>query len=186
MFFVVGYSQSKRFMRRIRMKQKSQPRSSDEAIYRIVEITGFVVRLNKEDLPVFDSQLKHELQRQQQSYHCHRSEAYSMYANGSYHSKIYPNLVFKAFVKVVPNLPTNDLTLADANCDEYVTRLSLDGTLIYSDHRISMITGFSPSEVFGRSAYEYILTDDQNISLFAHRLSKPSNDFLLHLPSQHP
>lgn len=45
------------------------------------------------------------------------------------------NLLFKGFVQVIPSSPMAELSLIDANQEEYVTRLSLDGVLLYADHR---------------------------------------------------
>lgn len=45
------------------------------------------------------------------------------------------NLLFKGFVKVLPPSPMSELSLLDANQEEYVSRISLDGTLLYADHR---------------------------------------------------
>jgi len=44
-------------------------------------------------------------------------------------------IVFKGFVEIIPTSPMAELSLIDANLDEYVTRLSLDGTLLFADHR---------------------------------------------------
>ncbi|CAG2122670.1 unnamed protein product, partial [Medioppia subpectinata] len=63
-----------------------------------------------------------------------------------------------------------ELSIMDADLDEYVSRHSLDGTLLFADHRISGIIGYLPSEVMGKSAYDYILPDDHSIALFAHKL----------------
>ncbi|GIY75429.1 circadian locomoter output cycles protein kaput [Caerostris extrusa] len=78
--------------------------------------------------------------------------------------------MFKAFVKVVNISPYNQLSLEEATADEYVTRHSLSGVIIFADHRLATITGHLPQEVIGVSAYEYIHKDDQPITLFAHRL----------------
>lgn len=78
--------------------------------------------------------------------------------------------MFKAFVKVVDISPYNQLSLEEATADEYVTRHSLDGTIIFADHRLATITGHMPHEVVGLSAYEYIHKDDTSIALFAHHL----------------
>lgn len=43
--------------------------------------------------------------------------------------------IFKAFVRVVDPNPYCQLSLKDATADEYVTRHSLDGTIIFADHR---------------------------------------------------
>lgn len=50
-------------------------------------------------------------------------------------SFIAKNLLFKGFVQVIPSSPMAELSLIDANQEEYVTRLSLDGVLLYADHR---------------------------------------------------
>ncbi|PRD27565.1 UNVERIFIED_CONTAM: Aryl hydrocarbon receptor nuclear translocator-like protein 2 [Trichonephila clavipes] len=78
--------------------------------------------------------------------------------------------MFKAFVKVVDMSPYNQLSLEEATADEYVTRHSLDGTIIFADHRLATITGHMPHEVIGLSAYEYIHKEDTSIALFAHHL----------------
>ncbi|XP_054164117.1 circadian locomoter output cycles protein kaput-like isoform X2 [Oppia nitens] len=79
-------------------------------------------------------------------------------------------ILFKGFVQIIPTNPMAELSLMDADLDEYVSRHSLDGTLLFADHRISNIIGFLPSEVMGNSAYDYILPDDHSIALFAHKL----------------
>lgn len=48
------------------------------------------------------------------------------------------NLLFKGFVQVIPSSPMAELSLIDANQEEYVTRLSLDGVLLYADHRYAL------------------------------------------------
>ncbi|GFT36272.1 aryl hydrocarbon receptor nuclear translocator-like protein 1 [Nephila pilipes] len=78
--------------------------------------------------------------------------------------------MFKAFVRVVDISPYNQLSLEEATADEYVTRHSLDGTIIFADHRLATITGHMPHEVVGLSAYEYIHKEDTSIALFAHHL----------------
>ena len=45
------------------------------------------------------------------------------------------HLMFKGFVEIVPASPMTELSLMDANQEEYVSRISLDGTLLYADHR---------------------------------------------------
>ena len=81
------------------------------------------------------------------------------------------NLLFKGFVQVIASSPAAELSLIDANQEEYVTRMTLDGVFLYADHRLSMVTGYTPSEILGKSAYAYILVPDHVISLFAHKLS---------------
>lgn len=45
------------------------------------------------------------------------------------------HIIFKGFVQIIPTSPMAELSLIDANLEEYVTRLSLDGTLLFADHR---------------------------------------------------
>ncbi|RWS05932.1 aryl hydrocarbon receptor nuclear translocator-like protein, partial [Dinothrombium tinctorium] len=77
--------------------------------------------------------------------------------------------LFCGAVQIIQQNP-RDFSLSEASDNEYRTRLTLDGTLVYADHRISLITGHFPEEVFGNSAYDYIHEDDLPISLFAHKL----------------
>ncbi|KFM78550.1 Neuronal PAS domain-containing protein 2, partial [Stegodyphus mimosarum] len=125
---------------RCRMKEKSQPRS-EAATYQSVHFTG--------DISL-----------------CEEDE------NSAKHPK--PSCIvthmFKAFVRVVDPNPYNQLSLEEATADEYVTRHSLDGTILFSDHRISTVTGHLPQEVLGKSAYKYIVDEDISIALFAHHL----------------
>lgn len=44
-------------------------------------------------------------------------------------------LLFKGFVQVIPSNPLAELSLIESSKEEYVSRLSLDGTLLYADHR---------------------------------------------------
>ncbi|KAG8181426.1 hypothetical protein JTE90_018893 [Oedothorax gibbosus] len=78
--------------------------------------------------------------------------------------------MLKAFVKVVDISPYNQLSLEEATADEYITRHSLDGTIIFADHRLATITGHMPHEVVGLSAYAYIHSEDTAVALFAHHL----------------
>ncbi|XP_076319061.1 uncharacterized protein LOC143230005 isoform X2 [Tachypleus tridentatus] len=79
-------------------------------------------------------------------------------------------LLFKAFVRVIHSSPISELSLPEALQDVYVTRHKIDGTIIYTDHRISTITGHLPHEVLGLSAYMYIMPDDIPVALFKHNL----------------
>lgn len=45
------------------------------------------------------------------------------------------NLLFKGFVQAIASSPTAELSLIDANQEEYVTRMTLDGVFLYADHR---------------------------------------------------
>ena len=49
------------------------------------------------------------------------------------------NVLFKGFVEIVPASPMSELSLMDANQEEYVSRIALDGTLLYADHRFVVV-----------------------------------------------
>lgn len=76
--------------------------------------------------------------KQQQHHQHHRTpqpsnkQSLSSRFSGKFLSK---NLMFKGFVEIVPASPMSELSLMDANQEEYVSRISLDGTLLYADHR---------------------------------------------------
>ena len=82
------------------------------------------------------------------------------------------DIIFLGHVEEMRSNPETHLKLTDVGFDEYVSRHSLDGTLLHADHRISSILGFLPKEVAGNSAYDYIIPEDYSIALFAHKLSK--------------
>ncbi|XP_022672815.1 uncharacterized protein LOC111255285 isoform X3 [Varroa destructor] len=77
--------------------------------------------------------------------------------------------LLKTFVRILNASPYKELSLTDANRDEYVTRHKLDGTIIYADHRIGVVTGHLPHEVIGVSAHKYMDPSDVVIALFAQK-----------------
>ncbi|XP_022245750.1 aryl hydrocarbon receptor nuclear translocator-like isoform X1 [Limulus polyphemus] len=79
-------------------------------------------------------------------------------------------ILFKAFVRIIHSSPLSEVSLPEALQDVYITRHKLDGTIIYTDHRISTITGHLPQEVLGYSAYKYIMPEDIPVALFKHNL----------------
>ena len=178
----IGRRFSKRFTCRFRMKQKQQHQlRKEEFTYRMVKMTGFIVRLDELEVEFFEQSWQQEIKGYggngisvtssvPQIFNLPQNRGACELLRGQSNSE-YQNLIFKGFVQISPPSATNDLILADANKDEYMTRLHLDGTLIYADHRITTVTGYFPSEVIGRSAYDFIMTEDHNISLFAHKLS---------------
>ncbi|KAI4489539.1 hypothetical protein M0802_010976 [Mischocyttarus mexicanus] len=56
--------------------------------------------------------------------------------------------------------PITELSITDANKEEYVTRHLVDGRIIYCDHRISIVAGYMSEEVSGMSAFKYMHKDD--------------------------
>ncbi|XP_068206755.1 circadian locomoter output cycles protein kaput-like isoform X2 [Palaemon carinicauda] len=78
--------------------------------------------------------------------------------------------ILVSFVRVVKDRPITELFLAESNQDEYITRHTMDGKILYTDHRISFVTGLMPSEVIGTSAFKYMHSEDMVWSMVAHNL----------------
>ncbi|XP_068213142.1 uncharacterized protein [Palaemon carinicauda] len=74
------------------------------------------------------------------------------------------------FVRVVKDRPITELTLVESTQDEYITRHGMDGKILYTDHRISFVTGLMPTEVVGTSAFTYMHQDDILWSIVAQKL----------------
>lgn len=74
------------------------------------------------------------------------------------------------FVRVVKDRPITELTLVESTQDEYITRHGMDGKILYTDHRISFVTGLMPTEVVGTSAFNYMHQDDILWSIVAQKL----------------
>ncbi|XP_043285664.1 hypoxia-inducible factor 1-alpha-like isoform X2 [Venturia canescens] len=53
-----------------------------------------------------------------------------------------------------------ELSLLEANKEEYVTRHLVDGRIIFCDHRISVVAGYMTHEVSGMSAFKYMHAED--------------------------
>lgn len=75
-----------------------------------------------------------------------------------------------SFVRVVKDRPITELSLVESTKDEYITRHTMDGKILYTDHRISFVTGLMPGEVMGTSAFHYMHPEDVMWSLVAHKL----------------
>lgn len=120
-----GAKVSSRIQFRCRMKERSQPRT-EVVTYQVVLISGSlhvessVESINSQEVADMANPRKR-----------HRDSALSPSASTSNS----PCTLFKGFVQVIPTSPSAELSLIDANQEEYVTRLSLDGTLLYADHR---------------------------------------------------
>lgn len=68
--------------------------------------------------------------------------------------------IFVAFVRSHKQRNVNDNSLFEALKEEWVTRHLLDGTIIFSDHRISYLSGYLSEEVTGNLAFTYMHQDD--------------------------
>ena len=69
--------------------------------------------------------------------------------------------------------------------DQYITRHLPDGRIIYTDHRISTIAGYLPSEVKGKSAFNFFFAEDLPWTTMAMRHSKFFNAFQFFIPLCH-
>lgn len=75
----------------------------------------------------------------------------------------------------IASLPRSitELSIIDANKDEYVTRHLIDGRIIYCDHRVSVVAGYLSEEVSGLSAFAFMHMDDYKWTMVGLRQSKP-------------
>ncbi|XP_075229135.1 uncharacterized protein LOC142328886 isoform X2 [Lycorma delicatula] len=62
-----------------------------------------------------------------------------------------------------------DLSLLESTREEYITRHLVDGTIIYTDHRISVVTGYMAEEVTGIHGFNYMHKDDVRWTMIALR-----------------
>lgn len=68
--------------------------------------------------------------------------------------------VFVGVMRPVRDRPITELSLIEAIQDQYLTRHLPDGRIIYTDHRISTVSGYIPSEVQGKSAFNFFYAED--------------------------
>lgn len=68
--------------------------------------------------------------------------------------------VFVGIMKPVKDRAISEMSLVEAIQDQYITRHLPDGRIIYSDHRISTVAGYLPSDVHGCSAFNFMLGED--------------------------
>lgn len=65
-----------------------------------------------------------------------------------------------------------ELSLLEADKDEYVTRHLVDGRIIFCDHRISVVAGYMAEEVSGKSAFAFMHKDDFRWTMIGLRQSE--------------
>jgi len=68
--------------------------------------------------------------------------------------------LFVGVIRPVRDRPITELNLIEAIQDQYLTRHLPDGRIVYSDHRISTVAGYIPSEVCGKSAFNFFYAED--------------------------
>ncbi|XP_059491334.1 circadian locomoter output cycles protein kaput-like isoform X2 [Neocloeon triangulifer] len=137
----------------VKLSQKSSGRS-DSAQYEIFQIIGNLVVLNS--VSGSTNTDTHSTQI------CRKTVGASRACkDGGQQQSGQSDLVLMAIVKSA-NLHSSDLVRMDANKEEYFTRHSLEGEIIYCDQRISVTAGYMVEEVFGVSAFRYMHHDDVN------------------------
>ncbi|XP_068081210.1 aryl hydrocarbon receptor nuclear translocator homolog [Anabrus simplex] len=77
------------------------------------------------------------------------------------------DIVLVAVAQLFKEKKITDLSLLEASRDEYVTRHTKDGRIIYSDHRISVVAGYMAEEVSGLSAFNFMHKEDVKLTLIA-------------------
>lgn len=148
----IGRMVSDRISFRCRMRERNQPRT-DVLTYQVVEIVGnlsFYFNSSGHEKELAENKLpsgrkrthdQHDSESSTSSNDCKGTLSISKLYNGNGTSspatsaQIEQQILFKGFVQIIPSSPMAELSLIDANLDEYVSRLSLDGTLLFADHR---------------------------------------------------
>ncbi|XP_050428438.1 neuronal PAS domain-containing protein 2-like [Adelges cooleyi] len=70
------------------------------------------------------------------------------------------DIVLNAVVRLYNERRVTEVSMLEATREEYITRHHIDGRIIYVDHRISVVSGFMPSEVSGKLAFTFMHKDD--------------------------
>ncbi|KAL4090265.1 hypothetical protein QTP88_025143 [Uroleucon formosanum] len=70
------------------------------------------------------------------------------------------DIILNAVVRPFNERRVTEVSMLEANREEYITRHQIDGRIIYVDHRISIVSGFMPQEVSGQLAFKYMHKDD--------------------------
>ncbi|KAF2361404.1 PAS domain [Trinorchestia longiramus] len=74
-----------------------------------------------------------------------------------------------ALVQLIKERPITELSRLEAMKDEYITRHDVYGNILYTDHRISVVTGHMPDSVRGTPALMYMHSNDMLWSLLAQK-----------------
>ncbi|XP_043461471.1 circadian locomoter output cycles protein kaput-like isoform X2 [Leptopilina heterotoma] len=70
------------------------------------------------------------------------------------------DIIFVGIARMLKKRTITELSLLEADKDEYVTRHLVDGRIIFCDHRISVVAGYMAEEVSGKSAFAFMHKDD--------------------------
>ncbi|XP_076170068.1 uncharacterized protein LOC143148066 isoform X2 [Ptiloglossa arizonensis] len=79
------------------------------------------------------------------------------------------DIIFVGVARLLIKRPITEISIIDANKDEYVTRHLVDGRIIYCDHRVSVVAGYLSEEVSGLSAFSFMHKDDFRWTMIALR-----------------
>lgn len=82
------------------------------------------------------------------------------------------DIVFASIASLPKKRSITELSIIDANKDEYVTRHLIDGRIIYCDHRVSVVAGYLSEEVSGLSAFAFMHKDDYKWTMIGLQQSK--------------
>ncbi|XP_047741036.1 neuronal PAS domain-containing protein 2 [Hyalella azteca] len=74
-----------------------------------------------------------------------------------------------SLVQLIKERPITELSRLETMKDEYITRHDVYGNILYTDHRISVVTGHMPEAVRGASAFMYMHRSDMLWSLLAQK-----------------
>ncbi|KAF6200621.1 hypothetical protein GE061_005064 [Apolygus lucorum] len=78
-------------------------------------------------------------------------------------------VVLVALMKPFKEIRITSSSFIEASREEWISRHLIDGTIVYSDHRISVVSGYMAEEVTGGYAFKYMHQDDVRWVLIALR-----------------
>ncbi|XP_069980638.1 circadian locomoter output cycles protein kaput [Penaeus vannamei] len=173
--------QAKEHMRRsffCRMMEKALSRN-DPGRYEIIHIVGQMKPIPQAEVPVPSPSMSASSPETASTSSKHGDEDDNDESDGDVQSLKVANRtgthMLVSFVRVVKDRPITELSLVDSTQEEYITRHGTDGKILYTDHRISFVTGLMPSEVLGTSAFNYMHQDDMLWSVVAQKLMLTSS-----------
>eukprot|EP00095_Tigriopus_kingsejongensis_P004982 maker-scaffold96_size378025-snap-gene-2.44 protein:Tk04982 transcript:maker-scaffold96_size378025-snap-gene-2.44-mRNA-1 annotation:"methoprene-tolerant protein" len=77
--------------------------------------------------------------------------------------------IFLGIVRPVEDRPITELSVLEATQDQYITRHLPEGKIIFADQRITTLCGYVPSEIVGKSGFNYIFGEDLPWTTMAQR-----------------
>ncbi|XP_031789580.1 circadian locomoter output cycles protein kaput isoform X3 [Nasonia vitripennis] len=79
------------------------------------------------------------------------------------------DIIFVGTARLLKKRSITELSVLEANKNEYFTRHLPDGRIIFCDHRISIIAGYMSDEVSGTSAFKFMHKEDVRWTIVALR-----------------